>query len=113
MHLFNHQAHIGQKEESWWARNVVRPWAEKTGINQYAGTPDYFTEEEKLLIGFLGSGGLGRLPSATGRLTVTKPNINVDGKALCLADSLCAMTTTKSGAVVLDGTVDDVVRGIR
>ncbi len=58
---------VAQEGETWWARNVVRPWAEKTGIDQYAGTPDYYTDEEKLLIGFLGSGG----GAAPGKITIT------------------------------------------
>ncbi|WP_317930586.1 RHS repeat-associated core domain-containing protein [Halioxenophilus sp. WMMB6] len=76
-------------------------------------SPEMAETFSELTGGTLGAAGLGRLPSAAGRLTVTKPNVNVDGKFLCLAGSLCAMTTTNSGNVVLDGTVDDVVRVLR
>ncbi len=53
-------------EQSWWTKHVVIPWAEKTGIDQYANTPDTFTEDEKTLIQFLGSGG----GAGPGRLSI-------------------------------------------
>lgn len=44
-------------EESWWVKNVVKPWAESTGIDDYENTSGYFTDDYNKIIFHLISGG--------------------------------------------------------
>ena len=75
-------------------------------------TPE-MAENFSKLTGTLGAAGMGRLPSTAGSLTVTKPNIGIDGKAACLVASACLLTNSPVKDTIIFKPSPRVVNDIR